>query len=95
MNKLITIRNVLRLLTLVIWVVGLLWFMEDSSYEPLLAFVGGTATLIASFFTGEQTGGIRMKGVRAGRDVNASDKTGQGITLDDVEAKQDVNVDES
>ena len=95
MNNLITKRNILRLLTLVIWVIGLLWFKEDQSYEPMLAFVAGTATLIASFFAGERTGGIRMKGVKAGRDVNATDKTGQGIELNDVEAKQDVNVDEN
>jgi len=90
MDKVLTVRNILRLITIISWAVALVWFLNDRSYEPFLAFLAGTAALVGSFFVPESTRGIRMKKIKAGRNVQTTDKTGKGIDMEDIEAGQDI-----
>lgn len=90
MRNLLNFRNILRFLTLIAWFVALLWFLSDGTYEPLLAFITGTITLIASFFTSREKGGVHMKNVKAGRNIETTDETSDGIDMDTVEAGQDI-----
>ncbi|MCB0172627.1 MAG: hypothetical protein KDJ97_18960 [Anaerolineae bacterium] len=94
MDKVLTIRNILRLITVISWIVALAWFLNDRSYEPFLAFLAGTAALISSFFVPETRPGIRMKKIKAGRDVQTTDKTGNGIDMEDIEAGRDITTHE-
>lgn len=96
MKKFFSIQNLLRLITLAAWLIALLWWINnDPLYEQILAVVAGFGALIASFFVNDQKGGIKMKGIKAGRDVKAIDKTSQGIEAENIEAGQDVTLDES
>lgn len=88
------LTNILRLIAVIAWVVALLWFVNDRTYEPLLAFITGSAALIGSFLADRNRGGITLKQVKAGRDVKVTDRTGGGIAMDGVEAGQDVTAHE-
>lgn len=90
MRNLLTLRNLLRTLTLAAWIVALLWFFSDGTYEPLLALITGTATLIASFAVSDNKVGVRMKNVKAGRNIETTDETGGGVDMNTVEAGQDI-----
>lgn len=90
MGNLFTVRNLLRLITLIAWMVALLWFLNDRTYEPLLALIVGTGTLIASFFVPDRSGGVRMKNVKAGRHIKTTDTTGGGVEMHGVEAGKDI-----
>lgn len=90
MQNLFTLQNLLRILTLAAWIVALLWFFNEGTYEPLLAFLTGTVTLITSFLIPDKKGGIHMKNVKAGRNIETTDETGGGVHMDTIEAEQDV-----
>lgn len=90
-----TQKIILLLFTVVMWGIAFLWFLDERTYEPLLTFLAGSLSLIMFFFKDDQKGGIKMKNIKAGRDVKATDNTSQGIDAENVEAKQDVTLDES
>jgi hypothetical protein len=90
MHNLLTIRNLLRILTLAAWIVALLWFFSARTYEPLLAFITGTVTLLASFAVPDKKGGVHIKNVKAGRNIETTDETGSGVDMDGAEAGQDI-----
>ena len=50
MGQKLSIRVILRVIIVVTWLVALGWMIFAPGFEPLLAILGGTATLIASYF---------------------------------------------
>ena len=90
MSKSHIARRLLRLTAVASFAVASIWYKTDPSWEPLLAILGGFAALIASCAIPDKRGGIRMKSVKAGRNVEARDRTGGGIDMRDVDAGVDV-----
>jgi hypothetical protein len=43
-------RFILRILTAILFIIAVLWYLKEGGFEPLLAVVGGIIALITSFF---------------------------------------------
>lgn len=50
MRQKVSPRVILRVISVVFWIVALGWMIFEPGFEPFLAILGGTATLITSYF---------------------------------------------
>ena len=89
MSKLFTITNLLRLISVMLLIVGILWWQDKNNpiYEPLLAILGALGTLIASFFT-DSTRNLRATRVRGKQGIEIENEGGGDLVAKDIESTE-------
>lgn len=92
MKTLFSIKNILRIITIISWGVAVVWYFDNRTYEPLLALLAGTSTLIISIISKGDDGGIDAKNIKAGRNITISDQSQNGISVEDAEAGKDLKI---
>ena len=85
---------VLRIISLVMFILAVFWLVNDQSFEPALAALGGLAALIGSFFIQEpeQKGKITAKGIKSGKDTTIKGQRGSDVSAEEVDAKGSVRI---
>lgn len=69
------IRNIVRILSLIAFLGGLVWYYYQPGYEPFIAIFAGLANLLSWFSENGGNGqniksGKNSKNIQIGRDVN-------------------------
>ncbi|MGB1254068.1 MAG: hypothetical protein ACPG8W_25890 [Candidatus Promineifilaceae bacterium] len=84
-------QTVLRIISLAAFIVAVVWFMNDHTFEPILAVLGGLGALIGSFFVQERSSGsVKARGVKSQGKVTIQGEKGGDIDARSIDAHKDV-----
>ena len=92
MRKQEIIQWVLRLIALISFVVALLWFIEDRTYEPFLALLSGIVAIVGAHLV-NNISTITAKNLKSNQGkIDIHNKTNGSVDVSDAEADKDIRI---